>query len=420
MPAVTSIKFIRADRVINGLGGPAQEGVVLILEESRVSGIYPSSQVPVPEDAPVETYDFQGGTVLPGLIDCHTHTNMPGDGRTGEEVDKDSDDVRLARARHNVRKALETGVTTLCDNGSWNSLGFSLKKEIQTDQLDGPDVLACGRPITKTKGHCGFMGSEAEGIAGVGEAANHLLNEGADFLKVMTTGGSTLGTDPFSPAYSQQELTAIVQAARRKNKYTVAHARCTQGIAMAVEAGFDMIAHCVFAGPDGSYRFDPLVAEGLAKRGVWVNPTLAIWRSRLELLKAKAEHEKLTPEEEDQVDKGERAFLERLDECQRLMQMGAKLVAGSDCGWGVYPFGFFVREIEALRETGLSPMEAILSGTSEAAKAVGISHRVGSLAPGKEADVVVVWGDPTKDVSALGQVMAVFKRGRYVAPGQNT
>ncbi|MFQ5873603.1 MAG: amidohydrolase family protein, partial [Dehalococcoidia bacterium] len=345
---------------------------------------------------------------------CHTHTNMPGDSRKGEEIDDDSDAARLSRARHNARIALGSGVTSLCDNGGWNRVSASLKREVQEGKANGPEVLVCRSPITKARGHCWFMGGEANGVDSVRETARRFLDEGADFLKVMATGGSTLGTNPFSPAYSTEELAVVVDEARQRGKFTAAHARCTQGIAMAVDAGFDIIAHCVFATPEGSYRFDQRVAERLVEKGVWVNPTLHIWRSQLLRLRAKAEREPLTKEEEAEVAQGERIHHERLDECNRLTQMGVKFVSGSDCGWGIYPFGFFAREIEALVEAGLSPMKAILSATGDAARALGISDRVGSLAPGKQADILVVQGDPVEDVGVLGRVVEVFKAGRPV------
>ena len=418
-PVDGPVKIIKADRIIDGLGGPAREGLALVLQGSRIRSVIPHSQIPDGCGEQVETYEFPGGTALPGLIDCHTHTNMPGDGRKGEEVDaEDEDDTRLARSLRNVRLALETGVTTLCDNGAWNSLGFTLKENLRNGEVTGPRVLVCGNPITRKRGHCWFMGSEAEGLDGVRTTARNLLDSGADFLKVMTTGGSTLGTFPYSTAFSREELGAIVGEARSRGVFTVAHARCTAGISMAVEAGFDMIAHCVFARSDESYEFDPRVAERLIEKGVWVNPTLAIWQSRVRILRAKAQQEKLAPDEKRELAKGEKGTLERRDECRRLRQMGARFVAGSDCGWGFYPFGYFAREVQALGEVGLSPVEAIAAGTSDAARALNIFDKVGSLEAGKEADVLVVRGDPARDLSALADMLAVFKAGQRIETGK--
>ena len=409
----TSRIIIIADRIIDGLGGEVDKGSALVLEGDSIKGVMRKGEARAATNARV--LEYPGASIVPGLIDCHTHTNMPGNSRRGEDVNaEDDDELRLYRSFRNVRIALETGVTTLCDNGAWNDLGFRLKAAIEEGKVVGADVLACGNPITIRKGHCWFMGSEVSGSEEARAKAREHLNAGADFLKAMTTGGSTLGSEPYAAAFQLEELQAITGAAREVGVYTVGHARCSAGINMAVEAGFSMIAHCVFAAPDQSYHFDQAVAEKLVANGVWNNPTLAIWESRLRLLREKAEGQELTEEEKQEVAKGGRAIQERIDECGRLRDMGGKFVAGSDCGWGAYPFGYFVREIEALARAGLSNMEALMSGTSEAARALNIIDRVGTLEAGKQADVLVVNGDPLAEPSALANVAVVFKRGRLV------
>ena len=401
---------IRAERIVDGLGGRPLEGSALLIQGSRIEGI-----VGVGEAPSTTIHDYPGCTVLPGLIDCHTHTTMPGNGRTGEDVNGESDEPRLARARDNIRGALETGCTTLCDNGAWNQIGFTLKREVQEGVIIGADVLVCGNPITIMRGHCWFMGGEVEGVDGAREKARYFLDQGGDFLKIMTTGGSTLGTKPYSSAFSSEQLEAIVEEARNRDKYTVGHARCKAGISMATEAGFNMIAHCVFADPDENYSFDPALGQRMADKGVWNNPTLHIWRSRVVELKAKAETQELNDEELQQIEQGERVFRERTDECGRLLEMGVGFVAGSDCGWGVYPFEHAVAwEADALVSVGFTPMQAIQASTSEAAKAIRISDRVGSLEQDKQADILVVKGNPLEDIGALMNVVQVYKAGRPV------
>ena len=401
---------VRAKRLIDGLGGRPLEGSAVLIQGDRIERI-----VGVGEAPSTTIHDYPGCTVLPGLIDCHTHTTMPGNGRTGEDVNGESDDTRLARARDNIRAALETGCTTLCDNGAWNQIGFALKQEVQEGVISGADVLVCGNPITIMRGHCWFMGGEVEGVDGAREKARYFLDQGADFLKTMTTGGSTLGTKPYSSAFSLKQLDAIVEEAQKRDRYTVGHARCKAGISMATEAGFDMVAHCVFADPDEKYSFDPELGQRMADKGVWNNPTLHIWRSRVVELKAKAETQELDDMELNQIQQGERVFRERTDECGRLLAMGVRFVAGSDCGWGVYPFENAVAwEADALVSAGLTPMQAILASTSEAAKAIRISHRVGSLERDKQADILVVRGDPLEDIGALRNVVQVYKAGRPV------
>ena len=235
-----------------------------------------------------KTWDFPQGTLLPGLIDCHTHTNMPGDGRTGEQVDRDSDDVRLLRSARNVRLALQSGVTTLCDCGAWNRTAFSLKEGIALGIVEGPRVRVAGRPITVTGGHLWFMGGEVDGVDDIRKQVRQLIKEGADLIKVVASGGSTLTSDPFRPAFTVPELTALTEEAHNRERPVAAHCRSTVAINHALDAGVDMIFHCFLHDPDSSYRFDQDTAQRLVDSGIWVNPTLGLGKPMMARLATKA------------------------------------------------------------------------------------------------------------------------------------
>ena len=181
-----------------------------------------------------------------------------------------------------------------------------------------------------------------------------------------------------------------------------------------LESAFDIIIHGFFADEDGIRRFDPGVAEQIVKQGVWVNPTLHIGRSRIWQLQEKRDVGGLTEEETDILERAEKGYQVGLKECGQLIESGVKLAAGSDCGWGVYPFGQFVHEISAMVEAGLTPMQGILSGTRNCAEALRIIDRVGTVEVGKEADLLVVEGNPAEDITALAKVTAVFKAGRLI------
>ena len=407
-------KIIQADRFIDGCGGPVAGNIAVVVSGGRIKEVVPKEQLIVPEGDTYEIHDFPGATLLPGLIDCHTHTNMPANGRRGEDVIPDGDDIRLLRSAHNVRVALRSGVTTMCDNGAWNLTAFSLKEGIQEGLVEGPDLLACGRPITTTGGHCWFMGSEADGVDGVRMATRQLIKEGADFIKVMATGGSTLTSNPYRPAYTIDELKTIADEGHRRDKVVAAHCRCNQGMSNVLESAFDIIIHGFFADEDGVRRFDPRLAERIAKQGVWVNPTLHIGRSRIWQLQEKRDIEGLTEEEAAILIRAEEGYQVGLKECGQLIEAGVKLAAGSDCGWGVYPFGQFAHEISAMVEAGLTPMQGILSGTRNCAEALRIIDRAGTVEVGKAADLLVVEGNPDEDIAALTKVAAVFKTGRLV------
>ncbi|MEE9262121.1 MAG: amidohydrolase family protein, partial [Dehalococcoidia bacterium] len=302
-------------------------------------------------------------------------------------------------------------VTTMCDNGAWNRTGFALKEGISQGEVQGPNLLACGRPVTTTGGHLWFMGSEADGIYGVRQATRQLIKEGADFIKVMATGGSTLTSDPFRPAYSVEELKAIGDEGRRHNRMVAAHCRCNQGMQNVLEAGYDGIYHAFFAGEDGLPSFDQEIAKRIAEQGVWVNPTIHIGRSGIWALERKGEEVGLSEEEEAMLLECRHNHQVRLEHCSRMVDLGVKLIAGSDCGWGNYPFGQLAYELECMVMVGLSPTQAINAATCDAAMALGIHDSVGTLEPGKQADLLLVGGDPSVNILDLMNVVAVFKAG---------
>ena len=353
---------------------------------------------------------------MAGLFDIHTHTNMPGDGRTGEQVnDDDTDEVRLLRSAQNTALAVASGVTTMCDCGSWNRNAFALKEGLALGIVEGPRVLVSGPPLTVKLGHLWYMGGETVGVDAVRSRVVELVDQGADFIKVAASGGSTSTSDPYSAAYSVEELSAIVDEAHNRDRPVLAHCRCTDAINVALDAGVDTILHCAFYDNDGSYRFDQKTADRLAVSEVWLNPTMGLGNANRErLIKIKAERE-LTPDEEDRLERSTVSGANSLAQFSALVTAGVKLVGGSDCGWSYYPFGDFQGEIMSLHKAGLSPLEAIYAGTRSPAAALRNLDTIGTVETGKEADLLVVNGDPSQDLECLRDVVAVFKGGSRVA-----
>ena len=157
--------IIQADRLIDGRGGAPEEGMALVVEGDAISGVLPVAQLGDSVD-PSCVLRFPGATVLPGLIDAHTHTNMAGRGRSGEEAIADGDDLMLLRSARNARIALRSGVTTMCDNGAWHNTGLSLKRGVEEGEVDGPTMLVCGRPVTVTGVICGSWEARPTGWMG--------------------------------------------------------------------------------------------------------------------------------------------------------------------------------------------------------------------------------------------------------------
>ena len=418
MPQDNTLKVILPGKLIDGVSDKTQEGMAVAIRGSVIEWVGPASQADSLNSvgAQTETLDFSGGTLLAGLFDIHTHTNMPGDGRTGEQVnDDDTDEVRLLRSAQNTALAVASGVTTMCDCGSWNRNAFALKEGLALGIVEGPRVLVSGPPLTVKLGHLWYMGGETVGVDAVRSRVVELVDQGADFIKVAASGGSTSTSDPYSAAYSVEELSAIVDEAHNRDRPVLAHCRCTDAINVALDAGVDTILHCAFYDNDGNYRFDQKTADRLAISEVWLNPTMGLGNANRErLIKIKAERE-LTPDEEDRLERSTVSGANSLAQFSALVTAGVKLVGGSDCGWSYYPFGDFQGEIMSLHKAGLSPLEAIYAGTRSPAAALCNLDTIGTVEAGKEADLLVVNGDPSQDLECLRDVVAVFKGGSRVA-----
>ena len=416
-----TLRVILPGKLIDGIADQGQEGMAVAIQGSSIKWVGPTSEAASlsTNGADREILEFTQGTLLAGMFDIHTHTNMPGDGRTGEQVNKDdNDEIRLLRSAQNAAAAIASGVTTMCDCGSWNRNGFALKEGLAEGIVEGPRVLVSGPPLTVTGGHLWYMGGEADGVDAVRSRVRDMVKQGADFIKIAASGGSTSTSDPYRAAYSAEELNAIVEEAHNRNRPVLAHCRCTDAINMALDAGVDSILHCAFYDNDGSYRFDQQTADRLAASEAWLNPTMGLGNANRErLIKIKGERD-LTEDEEERLERSTVAGANSLAQFSALVKAGVKLVGGSDCGWSYYPFGDFQGEVMSLHSAGLTRIEAIHAGTRSPAAALGISDTIGTVEAGKEADLLVVNGDPSQDLESLRDVVAVFKAGKRVANNQ--
>jgi imidazolonepropionase-like amidohydrolase len=410
--------LLTAARLLDGSGAAPAEPAAVLIEGDRIVSLGPSADLRATEGAPVERRDYAGGTILPGLVDAHTHLVAPGDGTLGDDVAKEHDDILLLQAAKNARTLLHSGVTTLRENGAKGRVAFSLREGIRRRLAPGPRMVICGRPIAMTGGHMGYFGSEADGEAAVRAEVRKLLKEGADYIKIVASGGSTRTSDPNRASYTVPELVAMTDEAHRHGVLTAAHCTSAQAVQNCLDADVDMIIHCIFAEPDGTYRFRPDLVERLVAARAWVNPTLYVMKAGIERMREAREREgRLTPELVAQLDQSRRAFDVRVEAVRRMTDAGVRMTAGSDSPWGWYAPGEFVHEIHMLAEAGLSYADAVVAGTAGAADSIGAGAVAGRLAPGRLADVLVVRGDPTREITALWDVLDVYQAGRRVARG---
>lgn len=404
--------LITASRLFDGVDGSTQQNRAVLIANGKIDQIGSASDLRAPDGATVEVKEYGDATILPGLVDGHTHMMAPGDGTPGDQTGAEEDDTLLTRAISNARTFLHAGVTTARENGAKNRVGFSLKNGINSGLAEGPEMVVSGRPITVTGGHFWYCGSEADGVEGVRQEVRQLVKEGADFIKIMATGGSTWSSNPLRPSYTLEEVTTIVDEAHKFNRLTASHCASMQGIQNSLDAGVDMIIHCVFEDETGMYEFRQDLADQLAEAQAWVNPTLHVVQAGIDhTLRVGHERGWLTKEEQASIDETERSLENRYESINKLIKMGVRMIAGSDSPWGAYPPGEFVKEIIALNKAGLSNAEALLTGTRDAADSIATGDRAGVLAVGRPADVLVVDGDPSVDLNALWNVCDVYKAG---------
>ena len=419
-PPEASPRFtlITAARLVDGSGAAPVEPAAVLMEGDRIAGVGRPAAVRAPDGASVDRRDYGAATILPGLVDAHTHLVAPGDGTLGDDVAKEDDDILLLQAAKNARTLLHSGVTTLRENGAKGRVAFSLREGIRRRLAPGPRMVICGRPITITGGHMGYFGSEADGVDAVRAEVRKLLKEGADYVKIVASGGSTRTSDPNRASYTVAELAAMTDEAHRHGTLTAAHCTAAESVQNCLDAGVDMIIHCIFNEADGTYRFRPDLVERLVAAKAWVNPTLYVMKAGIDRLREAREREgRLTPDLIAQLEQSQRALDVQVDAVRQMTEAGVRMTAGSDSPWGWYAPGEFVHEIHMLARAGLSYGDAIVAGTSGAAESIGVGAVAGRLLPGRPADVLVVRGDPTRDIAALWDVLDVYQAGRRIERG---
>jgi imidazolonepropionase-like amidohydrolase len=411
--------ILLADRLINGRDDEAvPEGAVVIGGE-HVAWAGPAAAVPAAMADSATTRRFPGCSILPGFVDAHTHFTLFADGRPYQEMAAEPDGVMLLAGVRNAWTHLAAGVTTARDNGCRGANGFILREAINRGIVAGPRLLVAGPPVTPTGGHFHWCDGTADGEDELRRQVRHLVSQGADHIKIMASGGGTIGTDPGRPCYATEELRSAIAAAHDLGKLTTAHCRAGEAMRRAIKAEVDCIEHGEFMDPDGVMRFDERIAQQMADRGTYLSPTLQAsgWDTILRCRRI-SESRELTMQEARELSAAERETEARLDQISKLLDMGlgGRIIAGTDAGCYDFSFGHIDYALHLMVAAGMSPMAAIKAATSVAAQACGVGAEVGSLEPGKVADIAVTRGDPLADIDHSGEMEAVFKRGAQVSP----
>ena len=417
MPSNSHFTILTADHLIDAKGGPPIDNGAVLLEGSTIAAVGRAAELRAPEGAPAQTVHYPGCTIMPGMVDCHTHHNGFGDGRLGDDLALLPDEILTVRSARNARASLFSGVTTIRENGPKNVTMFRLRDAINEGLAIGPRMVLCGRPVAIIGGHMGYFGGEVTGANDARALTRQLIKEGADYIKIVATGGTTRTSFPTLPSFNLDELRAVTDEARKFGKLTATHSSNSAGIANSLDAGVNMIIHCYYLDADGTVNFREDIVERIERQGAFVNPTLQVSRGTAWDLTHKREDRGLTAPEQAELETARANLDVRLDHTRRMIDMGVKVITGSDSSWSSYQLGNTVYETELLVHAGYTPMQGVLSVTSWAADALGVSNTVGTLEPGKAADVLIVRGNPAADINALWNVEDVFLAGNKVVRG---
>jgi imidazolonepropionase-like amidohydrolase len=401
--------LITADRLWDGTGAAAVPRPVLRVAGPRIDSVQ-TSLLP-PATCSGARLDFPGCTILPGLIDTHVHLVMSALD-TNEaiiaQVQRENDTELLERALANARRALRTGITTLRDCGGRNRVVQTTRDRIRRGESEGPDILCCGAPITTTRGHCCWLGLIADSHDEVRRAAQRMLDEDADFLKVMATGGNmTPSSDPMKAQYDDDALRTIADMGRKAGKHAAAHVLSRSALPDVVAANYRTIEHCDWRVEEFRYEFDPELARRMIDQNQFAGLTMSGLARRALLPQVRG------------LDIGPVKRLDARFACERQMiDFGVRYTIHSDAGVRMCPIDRFDIGLQAAQvELKLTPGEILRAVTATPAEALNLTDR-GVVAAGKRADLVVVEGDPLRDLSAMGRVRAVFKAGRRIGtPG---
>jgi imidazolonepropionase-like amidohydrolase len=408
-----SVVAIRAGRLIDVNGGTVMEAQTIIIEGERIKSV--GANLPIPEGAQV--IDLTRSTVLPGMIDSHTHLLEDYDARVGTDdpnmvltVTQMSAAKRALLGAAMGREDLEAGITTVRDLGNCGLNGdVALRDAINSGWVIGPRMVVSTRALSAAGGQFGGLQAETQKIieqeyvviSGVEEArraVRQAIYDGADCIKVIV--------DTWPRVVSLEEMKVIVEEAHRVNKKVAAHAVTTQAIRIAAEAGVDSVEHG-YGGSDESFKL-------MAEKKIFLVPTDGTLDDYMSILGQRAASEEERKQLRAQMQMGLKQMQNRV---ARAVKAGVRIAAGSDMYYrmpGKTRGQASLTMVRAYADAGMAPIEVIRATTVNAAELLGWQLRIGSLEAGKLADIIAVDGDPLKDIGELQKVRFVMKGGKVI------
>jgi imidazolonepropionase-like amidohydrolase len=411
VPATTGRLVFEAVRLIDGIADRPFEPIDVVVDEDVITAVVRHGDVlpPVPPGPPgspagTRVVDGRGRTLLPGLIDAHAHYTFDPTEGSLQAIGRRSDEEIVSAAARHAGVALAAGVTTARGAGSIRGLELVLRDRIAAGEIAGPRLLAAGTAVGSPDGHGIAFGLGASGPRAVAAATTWVIDAGADVVKVvaseaamLTTTGHEPGRIVFGrPELSEDEIRAIVEVAHDRGRRVMAHAQDTESVIRCARAGVDSVEHAWLAEHEA--------IEVLAQMGTTLVPTLVVTDVNRTLPGLTREQR----ERQDLIERTHRASTEAA------IEMGVPVATGTDTGEVGVTADFVWREAALVQAHGASAMASIKAATSTAARLLGIDDRTGTIAPGMQADLVLVDGDPLADLAALARPAMVVQAGRTV------
>ena len=387
---------IRNVKLIDGTGASAISEVSVEVTGSAISWIGSESSRPK-RTVHQEDINGQGLTLIPGMIDCHEHFTGDGGMDAMERLLNDTQEEFTLKAVGNCRRALMSGVTTARDVGARFGININIAQQTASGAVLGPRVIASGEwfqyPGTWPVGLTRTTETPEELLLGIKD----MIRRGAGLIKVGATGFRADGSQ--FPSMSREALDVAVRASHEAGLKIAAHCHGFEGTLLAVEAGIDSIEH-------GTYVDEPTVRL-MAEKGTYLVPTMSTWDARERLANQMGWSKDQMAEIYDRKENSIASF-------QRALQAGVKIATGTDAGGSPARHGFVAREIELMVDSGMTPQAALEASTRIAADLLGVQDEVGTIEVGKQADLILIDGDPHSDIGALRNIWAVFQGGRRI------
>lgn len=402
------VTAVRAGTVVDGTGAAPIKNAVILVQGDRITAVGPNVRIP----SGATVIDLSEWTVLPGFVDAHVHLtgHIIGDGDWQHQDLVETAAQRALLGAAHAQQTLEAGFTTVRNVGADAFTDIALRNAVNAGWVPGPRILGAGNSFGINGGHCdGSAGYQpdaplsrgtietgaADGVDEVREAVRYTVKHGADVVKICATGGVLSPTDSVGvQQYTEEEMRAVVEAARMLERRVAAHAHGLEGIKAAVRAGVTSIEH-------GSILDDEAIRL-MKDRGTYLVPTLMAG----EAVERLAQQNRLPPA----IAAKALAIAPRSrDSFRRAVSGGVKIALGTDAG--VFPHGTNGHEFTLMTQFGSTPMQAIVAGTLSGAMLLGLERDIGTVAAGKRADLVAVRGDPLQSIALLERVGFVMKDG---------